>query len=249
MMFCRAIIQRSRQFSSRGFTRTSPAVLPRVRRPPLVAPSIEYLRLRRFYSTEPAPSPQEDSRPPPQGALPKDEEALKDPSELVKELEALKKELQERTKEAKDFKSKFTRTVADFRNLQDRTEREKRAAKDFAIQGFAKDLVDSVDNFDRALSAVPEEVRTDSDKNKELVDLYNGLKMTEEILLSTLKKHGLEKIDPTGEPFDPNRHEAVFQLAVQDKEPNTVFHVQQTGFSLNGRTIRAAKVGVVSASG
>jgi len=161
----------------------------------------------------------------------------------------LKKELEERTKEAKDFKSKFTSTVADFRNLQDRTEREKRAAKDFAIQGFAKDLVDSVDNFDRALSAVPEEARTDADKYKELVDLYNGLKMTEEILLSTLKKHGLEKIDPTGEPFDPNRHEAVYQLAVPDKEPNTVFHVQQTGFSLNGRTIRAAKVGVVSASG
>lgn len=138
------------------------------------------------------------------------------------------------------LKGKFTRTVADFRNLQDRTEREKRAAKDFAIQGFAKDLVDSVDNFDRALSAVPEEVRANADKNKELVDLYNGLKMTEEILLGTLKKHGLEKIDPAGEPFDPNRHEAVYQLAVPDKEPNTVFHVQQTGFSLNGRTIRVS---------
>lgn len=62
--------------------------------------------------------------------------------------------------------------------------------------------------------------------------------MTETILLSTLKKHGLEKIDPIGEAFDPNKHEATFQVPVPDKEPNTVFHVQQTGFMLNGRTIR-----------
>lgn len=62
--------------------------------------------------------------------------------------------------------------------------------------------------------------------------------MTESILLGTLKKHGLEKIDPIGQPFDPNRHEATFQAPMPDKEPNTVFLVQQTGFVLNGRTIR-----------
>lgn len=98
--------------------------------------------------------------------------------------------------------------------------------------------MDSVDNLDRALQAVPEEARNDSSKNKELVDLYNGLKMTEDILLNTMKKHGLEKVDPLGQPFDPNLHEATFQAPMPDKEPNTVFHVQQTGFTLNGRTIR-----------
>jgi molecular chaperone GrpE len=113
-----------------------------------------------------------------------------------------------------------------------------KAAKDYAIQKFAKDLVDSVDNLDRALSAVPEESRADAENKKELVDLYNGLKMTEGILLNTLKKHGLEKIDPIGEAFDPNRHEAMFQVPMADKEPGSVFHVQQTGFTLNGRTIR-----------
>lgn len=128
--------------------------------------------------------------------------------------------------------------MADFRNLQDRTERDKKAARDFAIQKFAKDLVDSVDNLDRALSAVPEDARSNAETNKDLVDLYNGLKMTEDILLGTLRKHGLEKIDPIGEPFDPNRHEATFQTPMPGKEPNTVFHVQQTGFVLNGRTIR-----------
>lgn len=174
-------------------------------------------------------------------------------------VDTLQKELDKKTEEARDFKvprqpplpprthppthsptaqDKFTRTVADFRNLQDRTERDKKAARDFAIQKFAKDLVDSVDNLDRALSAVPEDARSNAETNKDLVDLYNGLKMTESILLGTLRKHGLEKIDPIGELFDPNRHEATFQTPVPGKEPNTVFLVQQTGFVLNGRTIR-----------
>ena len=70
------------------------------------------------------------------------------------------------------------------------------------------------------------------------MNLYNGLKMTEEILLNTLKRHGLEKVDPMGEAFDPNKHEAVFQVPMPDKEPGTVFNVQEIGFALNGRTIR-----------
>ena len=132
------------------------------------------------------------------------------------------------------------RSVADFRNLQDRTERDMKAAKDFAIQKFAKDLVDSVDNLDRALQVVPEEVKSDPENNKDLLEFYNGLKITENILLDTLKKHGLEKVDPLGEVFDPNKHEATFQVPMPDKEPNTVFQVQQTGFILNGRTIRVS---------
>jgi len=163
------------------------------------------------------------------------------------EIASLTKELEAKKQEAKEFKDKFQRSVADYRNLIDRTERDKKSARDFAIQKFAKDLVDSVDNLDRALGAVPEQVLAEAEKNKDLLDLYNGLKMTERILLDTLKKHGLEKVDPTGEVFDPNKHEATFQVPMPDKEPNTVFHVQQTGFLLNGRTIRAAKVGVVKA--
>jgi molecular chaperone GrpE len=138
------------------------------------------------------------------------------------------------------LQDKFTRVVADFRNLQDRTERDKKSAKDFAIQKFAKDLIESVDNLERALQAVPEDALAAPEQNKELVDFYNGLKMTEDILLSTLKKHGLEKINPMGDAFDPNVHEATFQAPMPDKEPGTVFHVQQTGFLLNGRTIRVS---------
>lgn len=130
-----------------------------------------------------------------------------------------------------------------------------KAARDFAIQRFAKDLVDSVDNLDRALAMVPEEklaakaVDGEGDKGPEhqqdLANLYEGLKMTETVLMQTLQKHGLERFDPNGEKFNPNEHEATFMTPMDGKEDNTVFHTQQKGFRLNGRILRAAKVGVV----
>jgi molecular chaperone GrpE len=123
-----------------------------------------------------------------------------------------------------------------------------KAARDFAIQKFAKDLVDSVDNLDRALSTVPVEKLKAEEKTedlKELANLYEGLKMTEGILIQTLAKHGLERLEPEGAKFDPNEHEATFMAPQPDKEDNTVFFVQQKGFKLNGRVLRAAKVGVV----
>jgi molecular chaperone GrpE len=140
------------------------------------------------------------------------------------------------------------RAVADFRNLQDRTAREMKGARDFALQKFAKDLVDSIDNFDRALTMVPEEKLKGEEKTEhqqDLVNLYEGLKMTESILMQTLKKHGLERFDPNGEVFNPNEHEATFMTPMPDKDNNTVFHTQQKGFKLNGRVLRPAKVGVV----
>lgn len=95
---------------------------------------------------------------------------------------------------------------------------------------------------------VPQEKLTAEDRPEHLQDfanLYEGLKMTEDILMNTLKKHGLERLDPTGEKFNPNEHDATFMTPQPDKEDNTVFFVQQKGFKLNGRTLRAAKVGVV----
>ncbi len=133
-----------------------------------------------------------------------------------------------------------------------------KSARDYAITQFAKDLVDSVDNLDRALSIVPETDKAAEEAAKEdtageaasktlqdLANLIDGLKMTETVLLQTLKKHGLERFDPAGDKFNPNEHEATFMTPMPDKEHNTVFHTQQKGFRLNGRVLRAAKVGVV----
>jgi molecular chaperone GrpE len=187
----------------------------------------------RWYSTEP--------------------EAKNTEGEAVPAAEAVdpvKKELEEKNKEILDLKDKYLRSVAEFRNLQERSKRDMQTAKDFAIQKFAKDLVDSVDNLDRALAIVPEEKLNAVEKTEhlnDLVSLYEGLKMTESILMATLKKHGLERFDPSvgGEKFNPNEHEATFMTPMEGKEDNTVFHTQQKGFKLNGRILRAAKVGVV----
>jgi molecular chaperone GrpE len=164
------------------------------------------------------------------------------------------------------------------------------SARQFAIQRFASDLLDSIDNLDRALSSVPESalgksspssdspttttsntssadpnlaasaegptssVTTPLTPNADLLNLYNGLKMTESILLSTLKKHGLERFDPllendgNGRKFDPNTDEATFFTKVEGKNDGDVFFTQSKGFKLNGRVVRAAKVGVVKNS-
>jgi molecular chaperone GrpE len=150
---------------------------------------------------------------------------------------------------------KYLRSVADYRNLQDRMRREQDSARQFGIQRFATDLLDSIDNLDRALSAVPKEALSSSDastpSNQDLVNLHSGLRMTEQILMSTLQKHGLERFDPMegeGRKFDPNQDEATFFSKQEGKNDGDVFFTQSKGFKLNGRVIRAAKVGVVKNS-
>ena len=157
------------------------------------------------------------------------------------------------------MQDKYLRSVADFRNLQDRARRDQQAAKDFAIQRFAKDLIESVDNLDLALSNVPTEKIAPPpqsqdpeapDAYKELRELHGGLQMTSTVLLNTMRKHGLERFDPSenADKFDPNLHEATFQAPQEGKEDGTVFHTVQKGFLLNGRVLRAPKVGVVKNS-
>ena len=171
------------------------------------------------------------------------------------------------------MQDKYLRSVADFRNLQERTKRDVESARQFAIQRFAADLIDTVDNLERAVGSVPQDALTpedgpttssasssDSDAaeaseplsslNRDLLNLHAGLKMTESLLMSTLKKHGLERFDPQeeGRKFDPRFDEATFNAKVEGREDGDVFHTQQTGFLLNGRVLRAAKVGVVKNS-
>ncbi|KAI5301151.1 GrpE protein 1, mitochondrial, partial [Ascosphaera pollenicola] len=143
--------------------------------------------------------------------------------------EKLQKEIEEKNKEIIALKDKYLRSVADFQNLQTRAERDINASKQFGIRKFAADLLDSIDNLDRALNAVPADKLTPAEDgfNKELVELHSGLKMTERILFAALKKHGVERYDPMepaegqegkAQKFDPGFHEATFQTPVPGKE-------------------------------
>ncbi|KAK4991347.1 GrpE, mitochondrial [Elasticomyces elasticus] len=208
---------------------------------PSSSPQLSGIVAPRWYSaqleTTPQQSPAAETSSPQSTAT--DSAVKEDP---------IKKELDAKSKEVLELKDKYLRSVAEYRNLQEQTRREVAAARDFAIQRFAKDLIDSVDNLDRALTTVPKDKLVP--ENQHLVTLHDGLKMTENILMQTLKKHGLERFDPAeaNETFNPNHHEATFQTPQPDKQDGTVFFTQSKGFLLNGRVLRAAKVGVVKNS-
>ncbi|CAH2354631.1 grpE protein homolog, mitochondrial [[Candida] railenensis] len=203
-------------------------------------------RFVRFASTEAKPEEQKKEATSEQASETTEEtkaeteaEAETPEQSAIAELEA---KLAQKDKDLADMKNHYARAIADFRNLQESTKKEVQKAKDFALQKFAKDLLESVDNFTLALSAVKEETLS---SNAEVKNLYDGVDMTRQVFEKTLNRHGIEKIDPMGEPFNPNHHEATFEIPQPDKEPGTVFHVQQPGFTLNSRVLRPAKVGLV----
>ncbi len=140
------------------------------------------------------------------------------------------------------LQSQLTYGKADFINLQRRSELEKASTREFAIQSFASDLLSTVDILSTALKYVKQPI---SAENTELKSLYSGVEMTRQELLKTLAKHGVTQFDPTGEKFDPNLHEAMFQAPVPGKEPGTVLETQKLGYMLKARTLRPAQVGVV----
>lgn len=119
-------------------------------------------------------------------------------------------------------------------------------AKLYGIQGFCKDLLDVADILNTATTTVPKELLDD---NPHLKSLYDGLTMTESQLQKVFNKHGLVQISPAeGDKFDPNFHEALFQVPTQENESDTIAIIQKIGYRLHDRTIRPALVGVFMAS-
>ncbi|KAI8346180.1 co-chaperone GrpE [Blakeslea trispora] len=188
----------------------------------------------------------------------KEEKKEAQPTEEVKvELtEEVKKMLAEKDKQIAEIKDAYLRCLADQENIRERSRKEIETTKEFAIQKFAKDLLDTVDILNMALTAVPNEYRQKSDTPpadantvfNQLTNLYTGVSMTESELVKALKRHGVERENPEGQAFDPNRHQALFQAPMPDKEAGTIFVVQKMGYSLKGRVLRPAQVGVVAES-
>ncbi|KRE06516.1 molecular chaperone GrpE [Bosea sp. Root381] len=144
--------------------------------------------------------------------------------------------------ERDDFKDKLLRTLADMENLRRRTEREIGDAKAYAVTSFARDMLGSADNLRRALESLPEAAR--SAENAALQALVEGVELTERELLKTLERHGVRKIDPQGEKFDPNLHQAMFEAPDPAIAKGLVSKVVQTGYKIGERVLRPALVGV-----
>lgn len=136
----------------------------------------------------------------------------------------------------------YLRALAETENVRKRMTNQIEEARLFGIQTFAKDLLEIADILDRAMQSVDKDALKES--SKQFKSLYEGLSMTDAQLQKIFKRNGLEKVDPEGEKFDPNRHEALYQ--VKGDKPGIVMDVTQVGYILNGRTIRSAKVGVFS---
>ena len=146
------------------------------------------------------------------------------------------------TAELGETKDRLLRTLAEMENLRRRTEKEVKDARDYAVTAFARDLLTVADNFDRALSHVPAELRESAESGaKALVD---GVELTGRELLKTLEKHGVKKLSPLGEKFDPNLHQAMFEIPNDAVPAGTVLQVMQDGFAIGGRVLRPALVGV-----
>jgi molecular chaperone GrpE len=163
------------------------------------------------------------------GAAPETEAAAPDPLDLLKA-------------ENSDLKDRYLRLAAEMDNLRRRTEREIKDAKTYAAAAFARDMLSVSDNLRRALDAVPAEARAAAEAG--LMALVEGVEMTERAMLSALERHGVKKIEPAGQKFDPNFHQAMFEVPNPDLPNNTVIQVVQDGYVIGERVLRPAMVGV-----
>ncbi|KAJ1923536.1 GrpE, mitochondrial [Tieghemiomyces parasiticus] len=148
-------------------------------------------------------------------------------------------------KQLAELKDHYLRCLADMENLRTRTKAEVEKSSKFAISKFAKELLDTVDILSMALKAVPEAERAnEAAHGGHLKNLYSGVSLTQAELLKTLKRHGVEAFNPLDETFDPNLHQAMYQVTISGKEPGTVISVEKSGYTLHGRVMRPAQVGI-----
>ena len=141
-----------------------------------------------------------------------------------------------------DLKDQLLRTLADMENLRRRTEREIADTRSYAVSSFARDILSVGDNLSRALAALPAEAREGA--GAAVTALLDGVEMTERELLNAMEKHGVRKVDPAGEKFDPNFHQAMFEVPNPEVPNGTVVQVVQAGYKIGDRVLRPALVGV-----
>jgi molecular chaperone GrpE len=162
-------------------------------------------------------------------------------NEMQAKLEARIEELE---KEVADMKDRAMRAIAETENVRRRAEDDISKAHKFGMSSFAKNLLEVADNIDLALDNIPAEAL---EKDQHLKTLYEGVQMTQRVMLKVFEQNGIEKMSSMGEKFDPNFHDGLFQFEDTAKEPGSIGQVLKEGYILNGRVIRPANVGTVKA--
>lgn len=141
--------------------------------------------------------------------------------------------------EVAELKDRLLRTHADMDNIRKRSEKEKADAHKYAVSKFARDMIEVGDNFQRAIETVPAGA---AEQNTALKSFLDGVTMTERELINTLERHGIKRIDPKGQPFNPHLHQAVMEAQNPDVPAGTVTQVYQLGYMIEDRVLRPAMV-------
>ncbi len=184
-----------------------------------------------------------DQEYPPNDGQPSDEEQAAIEAAAQEGAEAGEDGLRE---ELAALNDRVLRLAAELENTRRRAEREKADANRYAIAGFARDLLSVADNLERALDAAPED---DENASETVTSFVTGVRMTSRALESVLERHGVKKISPKGEKFDPNLHQAVAQAPAPGVPQGFVCEVAQPGFVIGDRVLRAAMVIVSNGEG
>jgi molecular chaperone GrpE len=142
--------------------------------------------------------------------------------------------------ELAEYKDRLLRALAETENVRRRAQREREDASKYSIAGFAKDLLSAADNLRRALESLPESEA----KDERTRSLLAGVAATERELLGAFERYGIKRIDPRGEAFDHNFHQAIFEAERPDQPSGSVVEVLQPGYVLHDRLLRPAMVGV-----
>ena len=140
------------------------------------------------------------------------------------------------------LKDRVLRTLAEMENLRRRTEREVSDAKTYGVTSFARDMLTVIDNLTRALEHVPAGARASADPA--IRSMIEGVELTARDLEAVLGRHGVKKLEPKGQKFDPNFHQAIFEAPDETTPPGTVAQVVQSGWTIGDRVLRPAMVGI-----
>jgi molecular chaperone GrpE len=167
----------------------------------------------------------------PEGA-PQEAEIAQSPEERIAALVSAVDELRDR----------FLRAAAETDNVRKRAERDVADARAYGITSFARDVLSVADNLSRALDTIGEEARAGAEGT--LKSLLDGVELTRREMQNILKKHGVRELDPKGEKFDPNFHQAMYEVPDPQAPAGTVVQVVQTGYAIGDRVLRPALVGV-----
>ena len=146
-----------------------------------------------------------------------------------------------------ELKDRLLRALADAENIRRRGERERQDASQYAVAGFARDMLQVADNFARAIEACPADARASASPQVKAV--IEGVEVTERQLLATLERHGVKQIDTSDGKFDPNFHQAIAEVPAEGKPPGTIVNVVQTGYVIGDRLLRPAMVTVARRDG